>query len=200
MQFSLSLLLGTKVAGNPIVAPFWRLSDGLPGSPGGLPPVPHLPERPPDAGRGTVLPSLQPARGVADLLAGSLGDAWIPVLPAVRHPSTGQSLGKKAVGIYVIKRDTGEFLGGWVGIGRQLLHIVDYLPLCLGFIVGLFNTRTFADMIVGSTVVARPRTPQLPPPPPLYPVRPPKAPSRSPSKSRHNGNSVLYGDSASHPS
>lgn len=86
--------------------------------------------------------------------------------------STGQSLGKKAVGIYVIKRDTGEFLGGWVGIGRQLLHILDYLPLCIGFIIGLFNTRTFADMIVGSTVVARPHAPQLPSPPPLYPVPP----------------------------
>ena len=86
--------------------------------------------------------------------------------------STGQSLGKKAVGIYVIKRDTGEFLGGWVGIGRQLLHILDYLPLCIGYIIGLFNTRTFADMLVGSTVVARPRAPQLPPPPPLYPVPP----------------------------
>jgi uncharacterized RDD family membrane protein YckC len=86
--------------------------------------------------------------------------------------STGQSLGKKAVGIYVIKHDTGEFLGGWVGIGRQLLHILDYLPLCIGFIIGLFNTRTFADMIVGSTVVVRPRAPQLPPPPPLYPVPP----------------------------
>jgi len=81
--------------------------------------------------------------------------------------STGQSLGKKAVGIYVVKRDTGEFLGGWAGIGRQLLHILDYLPLCIGFVIGLFNTRTFADMIVGSTVVARPRTPQLPSPPPL---------------------------------
>jgi uncharacterized RDD family membrane protein YckC len=79
--------------------------------------------------------------------------------------TTGQSLGKKAVGIYVIKRDTGEFLGGAVGIGRQLLHILDYLALGTGFIVGLFITRTYADMIVGSTVVRRPRTAQAPPSP-----------------------------------
>ncbi len=77
--------------------------------------------------------------------------------------TTGQSLGKKAVGIYVIKRDTGEFLGGAVGIGRQLLHILDYLALGTGFIVGLFITRTYADMIVGSTVVRRPRVGQAPP-------------------------------------
>ena len=76
--------------------------------------------------------------------------------------TTGQSLGKKAVGIYVIKRDTGEFLGGAVGIGRQLLHILDYLALGSGFILGLFITRTYADMIVGSTVVRRPRVSQPP--------------------------------------
>lgn len=77
--------------------------------------------------------------------------------------TTGQSLGKKAVGIYVIKKDTGEFLGGAVGIGRQLLHILDYLALGTGFIVGLFITRTYADMIVGSTVVRRPRVLHAPP-------------------------------------
>lgn len=71
--------------------------------------------------------------------------------------TTGQSLGKKALGLYVIKKDTGEFLGGAVGIGRQLLHILDYLALGTGFIVGLSITRTYADMIVGSTVVRRPR-------------------------------------------
>ena len=80
--------------------------------------------------------------------------------------TTGQSLGKKALGIYVIKKDTGEFLGGAVGIGRQLLHILDYLALGTGFIVGLFITRTYADMIVGSTVVRRPPVLQAPP---LYP-------------------------------
>lgn len=102
------------------------------------------------------------------------GEIAIPAIAFVNsylEGSTGQSLGKKAGGIYV-RRDTGEFLGGWVGIGRQLLHILDYLPLCIGFIIGLFSTRTFADLIVGSTVVSRPRAPQLPPPPPLCPVPP----------------------------
>jgi len=77
--------------------------------------------------------------------------------------TTGQTLGKKAVGIYTIKKSTGEFLGGAVGIGRQLLHILDTLALFTGWIVGLFITRTYADMIVGSTVVRRPRVPQAPP-------------------------------------
>lgn len=79
--------------------------------------------------------------------------------------TTGQTLGKKAVGIYTIKKDTGEFLGGAVGVGRQLLHILDFVALGTGFIVGLFITRTYADMIVGSTVVRRPRTPEAPPAP-----------------------------------
>ena len=75
--------------------------------------------------------------------------------------ATGQSFGKKVLGLYVIKRDTGEFLGGMAGIGRWLLHALDYV-LFLGFIIGLFNTRTFADMIAGSTVVTRPAAGQIP--------------------------------------
>jgi hypothetical protein len=90
--------------------------------------------------------------------------------------TTGQSLGKKAVGIYTIKKDTGEFLGGAVGIGRQLLHILDFLALGTGFILGLFITRTYADLIVGSTVVRRPRTAQDPPIP--YGAQPPQPSAR----------------------
>jgi len=78
--------------------------------------------------------------------------------------TTGQTLGKKAVGIYTIKKDTGEFLGGAVGIGRQLLHILDTLALCTGWIVGLITSRTYADMIVGSVTVRRPSDPMAPPP------------------------------------
>jgi uncharacterized RDD family membrane protein YckC len=98
-----------------------------------------------------------PVIGVVICLAIAFANSYL-------EGTTGQTLGKKAVGIYTIKKDTGEFLGGAVGVGRQLLHILDFLALGTGFIVGLFITRTYADMIVGSTVVRKPRTPQAPPP------------------------------------
>lgn len=87
---------------------------------------------------------------------------WLGIIfvNAYFEGTTGQTLGKKAVGIYTIKKDTGEFLGGAVGVGRHLLHILDTLALFTGWIVGLFTSRTYADMIVGSTVVRRPRVAQ----------------------------------------
>jgi hypothetical protein len=90
---------------------------------------------------------------------------WLAIIfvNAYFQGTTGQSLGKKAVGIYTIKKDTGEFLGGAVGIGRQLLHILDTLALGTGWIVGLITSRTYADMIVGSVVVRRPSVQPSPP-------------------------------------
>ena len=69
---------------------------------------------------------------------------------------TGQTLGKRTMKIYVIEQATGRFLGGPSGIGRHLLHILDGLPLGLGYIVGLITGRTFADRIVHSIVVELP--------------------------------------------
>ena len=70
---------------------------------------------------------------------------------------TGQTLGKKAMNLYVIDTRTGKFIGGPSGIGRHLLHILDALPLGLGYIVGLITGRTFADRILGTIVVAKPQ-------------------------------------------
>jgi uncharacterized RDD family membrane protein YckC len=121
---------------------------------------------------------------VMGLFAPVLGELVVLALLFINfylEGSTGQSFGKKVLGIYVIKHDTGEFLGGMAGIGRRLLHAVDYV-LFIGFIVGLFNTRTFADLIVGSTVVVRPPAGQFPAPAP-YPVpSPDHAPELQPAQ------------------
>jgi uncharacterized RDD family membrane protein YckC len=71
--------------------------------------------------------------------------------------STGQTLGKKIMNLYVIDSKTGSFIGGASGIGRHLLHFLDALPLGLGYLVGLVTGRTFADRIMGTVVVAKTR-------------------------------------------
>jgi uncharacterized RDD family membrane protein YckC len=71
--------------------------------------------------------------------------------------TTGQTLGKKALGIYTIRADTGEFIGGATGIGRKLLHFLDTLALFTGWIIGLITGRTYADRIIGTVVVRRPK-------------------------------------------
>jgi uncharacterized RDD family membrane protein YckC len=92
------------------------------------------------------------------LLALALGPVSLIVICLYGYfeGTTGQTLGKKALGIYTIKADTGEFIGGATGIGRKLLHFLDTFALLTGWIVGLITGRTYADRIIGTVVVRRP--------------------------------------------
>ncbi len=67
----------------------------------------------------------------------------------------GQTPGKKAVGIKLLRVADGQLLGAGAGIGRQFLHILDALPLLLGFLWPIWDKKnqTFADKIIGSVVV-----------------------------------------------
>ena len=69
--------------------------------------------------------------------------------------TTGQTPGRKAVGITVLREADGRHLGAGAGIGRSFLHILDALPLLLGFFWPIWDPKkqTFADKIIGSVVV-----------------------------------------------
>ncbi|AWB93757.1 RDD family protein [Aeromicrobium chenweiae] len=66
--------------------------------------------------------------------------------------TTGQSIGKKAVGIAIYRAGTTQPIGAGLSFGRSLLHILDSLPCGLGYLWPLWDkeNRTFADMIVSS--------------------------------------------------
>lgn len=90
----------------------------------------------------------------------------------VRQGKTGQSWGKRTLGISVIGEQSGEPLGVGSSIGRQFAHIVDALPCYLGFLFPLWDAKaqTFADKMIGSIVVttwpgAAPYSPGAPPQP-----------------------------------
>jgi Tfp pilus assembly protein PilF/uncharacterized RDD family membrane protein YckC len=68
---------------------------------------------------------------------------------------TGQSLGKMLTGLRTIHGKTGKFIGGSKGILRRALLVVDYFTV-VGFLIGLINGQTCADMIMGTVVVWRP--------------------------------------------
>ena len=87
--------------------------------------------------------------------------AWIAALGwalynAYIGGTTGQSTGKKMAGTRVIKATDGQLIGGGLGIGRYILHIVDGLPCYLGYLWPLWDAKrqTFSDKIV-STIVVR---------------------------------------------
>ena len=103
-----------------------------------------------DYGAGIMLSLVTAGLGLVLFVAFYFINAWY-------EGETGQTLGKKAMNLYVIDGRTGRFIGGPSGIGRHLLHLLDALPLGLGYIVGLITGRTFADRILGTIVVARPQ-------------------------------------------
>lgn len=69
--------------------------------------------------------------------------------------TTGQTPGKKALNIRVVRAADGQLLGVGTGIGRRFAHIVDALPCYIGYFAPLWDEKkqTFADKIVSSVVV-----------------------------------------------
>jgi uncharacterized RDD family membrane protein YckC len=68
--------------------------------------------------------------------------------------TTGQTVGKKVVGVRVAKLEDGSLLGVGMGIARKFLHLLDAV-CCIGFLWPLWDEKkqTFADKIVSSVVV-----------------------------------------------
>jgi uncharacterized RDD family membrane protein YckC len=72
-----------------------------------------------------------------------------------REGTTGWTLGKQALGLQVRRAANGALLGGWLSIGRQILHAVDGALCYLGYLWPLWDDKrqTFADKIVDTVVV-----------------------------------------------
>ncbi|MFE3256718.1 RDD family protein [Nocardia sp. NPDC059091] len=69
--------------------------------------------------------------------------------------TTGQTPGKRVVGIRLVRESTGQPVGFGLAIGRRLLHFIDALPCYLGFLWPAWDAKkqTFADKIVSTIVV-----------------------------------------------
>ena len=75
----------------------------------------------------------------------------------VRAGRTGQSWGKKVVGIRLVRESDGRPIGAGMAFVRDLAHIVDGF-LYLGYLWPLWDPKrqTFADKICSTIVLARP--------------------------------------------
>lgn len=72
-----------------------------------------------------------------------------------RQGRTGQSLGKSVLGIRLVGVSTESPVGFGRSVGRQIAHLLDGLPLCLGYIWPLWDEQrqTFADKVCSTLVV-----------------------------------------------
>lgn len=76
-----------------------------------------------------------------------------------RQGTTGQTIGKGIVGIKLVGQATGQPIGFGMAIVRQLAHILDGLPLYIGFLWPLWDPQkqTFADKVCNTVVVVSPK-------------------------------------------
>ncbi|MEE4541753.1 RDD family protein [Streptomyces sp. V4-01] len=75
-----------------------------------------------------------------------------------REGATGQTPGKRIVGIRLLRAYDGSTLGFGLALGRRLLHVLDALPCYLGYLWPLWDARkqTFADKMTHTVVIRDP--------------------------------------------
>lgn len=68
---------------------------------------------------------------------------------------TGQSWGKKALGLKLVSEATGEPIGPAMAFVRDICHILDSLACYIGWLFPLWDPKrqTFADKIISTVVI-----------------------------------------------
>jgi uncharacterized RDD family membrane protein YckC len=92
----------------------------------------------------------------------------VSIYLSVQVGQTGQSPGMRVMGLKCIGSQTGQPIGGGMGVVRSFAHIVDSLICYIGWLFPLWDSKrqTLADKIMSTVVV---RVPKLP-----FSITPPK--------------------------
>jgi uncharacterized RDD family membrane protein YckC len=100
-----------------------------------------------------------PGSSIALILIGALLSFVAGLWLCYREGKTGQTPGKRIVGIRLLREYDGSTLGFGLAFGRRLLHVLDALPCYLGFLWPLWDDRnqTFADKMVHTVVIKDPQ-------------------------------------------
>jgi uncharacterized RDD family membrane protein YckC len=77
------------------------------------------------------------------------------VFLSIREGATGQTPGKKILGIRLLREQDGSALGFGRAFGRRWLHVLDSIPCGLGFLWPLWDAKnqTWADKMVHTVVI-----------------------------------------------
>ena len=95
------------------------------------------------------------AAGVIVAVLVYLGALAFGLWQLYRQGTTGQTLGKKVVGLRVIRESDGQYTGFGMAFVRGLAHILDALPCYIGYLWPLWDDKkqTFADKVCSTVVV-----------------------------------------------
>ncbi|MFG1808896.1 RDD family protein [Streptomyces sp. NPDC049040] len=93
--------------------------------------------------------------GVTLLVVGGILSLAVLVFLSIREGKTGQTPGKKIVGIRLLRASDGAALGFGRAFGRRWLHLLDAVPCALGFLWPLWDDKnqTWADKMVSTVVI-----------------------------------------------
>jgi uncharacterized RDD family membrane protein YckC len=96
-----------------------------------------------------------PGSAVIALLIGGLYGLVVGLWNLYRQGRTGQSVGKGVLHIRVIRENDGQVTGFGGAFVRALAHILDSLPVYLGYFAPLWDAKnqTFADKVCHTVVV-----------------------------------------------
>ena len=85
--------------------------------------------------------------------AGSLG--WVIYNRWITMGNTGQSLGKRVVGIKLVSESTGQPIGPGMAFVRDLAHMIDAAICFVGFLFPLWDPKaqTIADKLMTTVVI-----------------------------------------------
>lgn len=92
---------------------------------------------------------------VALVLVGNVVGLAVVLYQMHLQGTTGATIGKKQLGIRVVRESDGQVTGFGMAFVRYLAHILDILACFIGFLWPLWDAKkqTFADKICGTLVI-----------------------------------------------
>ncbi|MGW7420002.1 RDD family protein [Streptomyces sp. NPDC054813] len=86
---------------------------------------------------------------------GGLALLGLAIWQLIQEGRTGQTVGKKALGIRLVKEATGQPIGVGMAFVRRIAHFLDSLACYLGWLWPAWDAKrqTFADKVCGTIVI-----------------------------------------------
>jgi uncharacterized RDD family membrane protein YckC len=108
-----------------------------------------------------ILGSISSALGLLVGIITYIGAFAFWIVQMIKQGNTGQTIGKKIIGLKVLKEETGQPIGPGMSIVRWIAHIVDSVICYVGWLFPLWDAKrqTLADKIIGTLVVTVPKQP-----------------------------------------